>query len=184
MVVVSRTPMSTGVPLLVGAGPLPELLMREACTALADRWGLELSHISEGESPQETLSKPSAQQGLIRFCGDVARQRPEGGCWLDALADWRQPLVLMVAGEAGGGVAGAAAAYAALCHQLGAPLIGLVQIGSQWNRLQRRRDGLPWIGWIPAAETPERELALDHLVQHLSQRTVTAAATGAATPRP
>lgn len=176
--------MSTGVPLLVGAGPLPELLMREACTALADRWGLELSHISEGESPQETLSKPSAQQGLIRFCGDVARQRPEGGCWLDALADWRQPLVLMVAGEAGGGVAGAAAAYAALCHQLGAPLIGLVQIGSQWNRLQRRRDGLPWIGWIPAAETPEREHALDHLVQHLSQRTVTAAATGAATPRP
>ena len=72
MVVVSRTPMSTGVPLLVGAGPLPELLMREASTALADRWGLELSHISEGESPQETLSKPSAQLGLVRFCGDVA----------------------------------------------------------------------------------------------------------------
>ncbi len=48
MVVVSRTPMSTDVPLLVGAGPLPELLMREASTALADRWGLELSHISEG----------------------------------------------------------------------------------------------------------------------------------------
>ena len=184
MVVVSRTPMSTGVPLLVGAGPLPELLMRSACTALADRWGLELIHISEGESPQETLSKPSAQQGLIRFCGDVARQRPEGGCWLDALADWRQPLVLMVAGEAGGGVAGAAAAYTALCHELGAPLIGLVQIGSQGNRLQRRRDGLPWMGGIPAAGVPERELALDHLVQELSRRSITAAATGAGAHRP
>ena len=184
MVVVSRTPMSTGVPLLVGAGPLPELLMREACTALAERWGLELSHISEGESPQETLSRPSPQQGLIRFCGDVARQRPEGGCWLDALADWRQPLVLMVAGEVGGGIPGSAAAYAALCLQLGAPLIGLVQIGSQWNRLQRRRDGLPWIGWIPAAGVPERELALDHLVQELSRRSITAAATGAGAQRP
>ena len=184
MVVVSRTHMSTGVPLLVGTGPLPELLMREASTALADRWGLELSHISEGESPQETLSRPSPQQGLIRFCGDVARQRPEGGCWLDALADWRQPLVLMVAGDAGGGVAGAAAAYTALCHELGAPLIGLVQIGSQWNRLQRRRDGLPWIGWIPAAGVPERELALDHLAQELSRRSITAAATGAGAHRP
>ncbi len=90
----------------------------------------------------------------------------------------------MVAGEAGGGVAGAAAAYAALCHQLGAPLIGLVQIGSQWNRLQRRRDGLPWMGWIPAAGVPEREHALDHLVQVLSRRSITAAATGVGAHRP
>ena len=176
--------MSTGVPWLVGAGPLPELLMREASAALADRWGLELSHVLEGESPQETLSKPSAQQGLIRFCGDVARQRPEGGCWLDALADWRQPILMMVAGGAGGDIAGSAAAYTALCHQLGAPLIGLVQIGSQWNRLQRRRDGLPWMGWIPAECAPERELALDHLVQELRRRSLKAVATGARTPQP
>ena len=184
MVVLSRTPMSTGVPWLVGAGPLPELLMREASAALADRWGLELSHVLEGESPQETLSKPSAQQCLIRFCGDVARQRPEGGCWLDALADWRQPILMMVAGEAGGDIAGSAAAYNALCRQLGAPLIGLVQIGSQWNRLQRRRDGLPWMGWIPAADALERELALDHLVQELNRRCVTAGAKGAGAHRP
>lgn len=184
MVVVSRTPMSKGVPLLVGAGPLPELRMREACTALADCWGLHLSHISEGESPLTLLSDPSSQQGLVRLSGDAARQRPEGGSWLDALADWRHPLLLLVTGEPDGGVAGSAAAYTALCRQLGAPLIGLVQIGAQWNRLQRRRDGLPWIGWIPAAGDPERELALDHLVQRLSQRIVTTAATGAGTPRP
>ena len=184
MVVVSRASMSTGIPLLVGAGPLPELRMREACTALADCWGLDLSHICEGESPLKLLSDSAAQQGLVRLSGDAARQRPDGGSWLDALADWRHPLLLLVAGEPDGSVAGSAAAYTALCHQLGAPLIGLVQIGAQWNRLQRRRDGLPWIGWIPAAGTPERELALNHLVQHLSQRTVTAAATGAATPRP
>ena len=176
--------MSTDVPLLVGAGPLPELRMREACTALAESLGLALSHISEGESPQETLSKPSAQQVLIRFGGDVARQRPEGGCWLDALADWRQPMLLMVAGGTGGDIAGTAAAYTALCHRLGAPLIGLVQIGSQWNRLQRRRDGLPWMGWIPAADALERELALDHLVQELNRRCVTAAAKGAGAHRP
>ena len=90
----------------------------------------------------------------------------------------------MVAGEVGGGIPGSAAAYAALCLQLGAPLIGLVQIGSQWNRLQRRRDGLPWISWIPAAGVPERELALDHLVQELSRRSITAAATGAGAQRP
>ena len=77
-----------------------------------------------------------------------------------------------------------AAAYTALCHQLGAPLMGLIQIGSAWNRLQRRRDGLPWIGWIPAPGEPERGLALDHLVQELRRRSLTAAATGARTPRP
>ena len=184
MVVLSRTPMSTDVPLLVGAGPLPELRMREACTALAESLGLELSHISEGESPQQWLSDPSARRGLIRLSGDAARQLPEGGSWLDALADWRHPLLLMVVGEPGGGVAGSAAAYTALCHQLGAPLMGLIQIGSAWNRLQRRRDGLPWIGWIPAPGEPERGLALDHLVQELRRRSLTAVATGARTPQP
>ena len=184
MVVVSMASMSTGIPLLVGAGPLPELRMREACTALADCWGLDLTHISEGESPLKLLSDSSAQKGLVRLSGDAARQRPDGGSWLDALADWRHPLLLLVAGEPDGSVSGSAAAYTALCRQLGAPLIGLVQIGAQWNRLQRRQDGLPWIGWIPAAETIERELALDHLVHYLSQRKFTAAAIGAATPRP
>ena len=38
MVVVSRTPMSTGVPLLVGTGPLPELLiMVDACRRASAR---------------------------------------------------------------------------------------------------------------------------------------------------
>lgn len=175
--------MSTDIPLLVGAGPLPELRMRDACTALAESLGLELRHISEGESPQRWLSDPAARRGLIRLSGDAARQRPEGGNWLDALADWRHPLLLMVVGEPGGGVAGSAAAYTALCHQLGAPLMGLIQIGSTWNRLQRRRDGLPWIGWIPAPGEPERELALDHLVQELRRRSLTAVATGARTPQ-
>ena len=183
MVVLSRTPMSTDVPLLVGAGPLPELRMREACTALAESFGLELSHISEGESPQRWLSDPSARSGLIRLSGDAARQLPEGGNWLDALADWRHPVLLMVVGEPGGGVPGSAAAYTALCHQLGVPLMGLIQIGAAWNRLQRRRDGLPWIGWIPAPGEPERELALDHLVQELRLRRLTAVATGARTPQ-
>ena len=99
MVVVSRASMSTGIPLLVGAGPLPELRMREACTALADCWGLDLSHICEGESPLKLLSDSAAQQGLVRLSGDAARQRPEGGSWLDALADWRHPLLLLVAGD-------------------------------------------------------------------------------------
>ena len=60
-----QDPMSTDVPLLVGAGPLPELRMREACTA----WlilGLIQPH-QRGRVPADAAVRSASQQGLIRL---------------------------------------------------------------------------------------------------------------------
>lgn len=167
--------MSTGVPLLAGAGALPEQRMREACAALAEGLGHHLQHHGIGESPQQLLAQISPDS-LVRLSGDPARPLQEGGNWLEALADWRRPLLLLVLGEPGGGIAGAAAAYTALCRELGVPLVGLIQIGGDWDLQQRRRDGLPWCGWIPAASHPDHDLAVDGLVQDLRRNTIRARA--------
>ena len=153
--------MSTDIPLLVGAGSVPELRMREAAEALARLWSLPLQTHATGASPASVLTE--TEPGLIRLSGDPARQRPDGGHWLDALADWRRPLLLLVPGETDGSVSGQAAAYAALCNQLGAPLRGLIQIQGSWNQEQRRRDGLLWCGWIPARDDSAHAFQLDRL---------------------
>ena len=89
--------MSTGVPLLAGAGALPEQLMRSASTA----WPIA------GTTPPATSAKAnrrrkrcrkSAQTVLIRFCGDVARQQQEGQL---AWTPWRIGVVNAAAGRRG-----------------------------------------------------------------------------------
>ena len=165
--------MSTEIPLLVGAGSVPERRMREAAGALAKLWALPLKTHATGASPASVLTDPS--HGLIRLSGDPARQTVDGGHWLEALADWRQPLLLLVPGDADGSVGGQAAAYAALCDQLGAPLQGLIQIQGAWNPEQRRRDGLAWCGWIPALDDPAHAFELDRLHLCLQRSGVTQA---------
>jgi hypothetical protein len=39
--------------------------------------------------------------------------------------------------------------------------VGLVQLGEPWQPQRRRADGLPWLGWLPAADhDPEAAAAL------------------------
>ena len=161
--------MSTGIPVLVGAGSIPELSMRQAAEALGRHWQLPLTIAGIGDQPSEVLSRQS--RTLIRLVGDPARQRSEGGHWLDALADWRRPLLLLVKGNSDGSVSGCAAAYTALCQQLHAPLEGVIQIQGTWDSRQRRRDGLPWCGWIPDTNAGETGEQLDRLTLCLSATT-------------
>ena len=114
--------MSTGFPLLVGAGPLPELKMRQACEALARACRCPLTTVASGASPAEVLQTNPAATGLVRLSGDAARPTPQGDAsWLQALADWRQPVLLLTTAEQDGSISGAAAAYAALCRELQVP---------------------------------------------------------------
>ena len=65
MVEVSSAPMSTGFPLLVGAGPLPELKMRQACEALARACRCPLTTVASGASPAEVLQTNPASRWAI-----------------------------------------------------------------------------------------------------------------------
>ena len=165
--------MSSGIPLLAGAGLVPELRMREAAEALANLWSLPLQTHPVGTAPAAVLNGRNG--GLIRLCGDPAEQHEGGGHWIEALADWRQPLLLLVPGRGDGTVSGNAAAYSALCRQLDAPLVGLIQIQGSWNPQARRRDGLAWCGWIPESSDPSQDdelLRLHACLEHseLSQQ--------------
>ena len=168
MVEVSSTPMSTGFPLLVGAGPLPELTMRKACEALAKACQCPLTTVASGASPSELLQRNPAATGLVRLSGDAARPTLQGDAsWLQSLADWRQTVLLLTTADTDGAIPGAAPAYAALCRELNVPLLGLVQLQGPWNGPARRRDGLSSLGWIPDENHPDQAECLDALARRL-----------------
>ena len=153
--------MSKSFPLILGAGPIPELAMRQACEAIAKSCGCGLQNYKCEESPHKVLASTKSTNDLVRLCGDGARFHRDGGSWLEALADWRKPVLLLVPGEADGGIPGVGPAYTALCHELKVPLVGLVQLHGAWDTSQRRKDGLPWRGWIPSAEHDEHSDAVE-----------------------
>ncbi|BEV36420.1 hypothetical protein [Synechococcus sp. M16CYN] len=155
--------MYKGFPLLLGAGLLPELMMQQACETIAKACGCELISHNCGESPRNVLASISTAIGLQRLCGDAARPHCNGGSWLEALADWRLPVLLLVPGDADGGIPGSGPAYAALCRELKVPLVGLVQLQGIWDEDRRRKDGLPWLGWIPEPSHVDHDETVDVL---------------------
>ena len=179
MVVVNAPPMSKGFPLILGAGPVPELAMKRACEAIAASCGCGLLSYACGESPHKVLASIGATGDLVRLCGDAARFDPDGGSWLEALADWRQPVLLLVPGDADGGIPGVGPAYAALCRELKVPLVGLAQLQGAWDATERRKDGLPWRGWIPAAEHQDYNDAVETFSLWLRRTLLSPLATGA-----
>ena len=171
--------MSKGFPLILGAGPVPELAMKRACEAIAASCGCGLLSYACGESPHKVLASIGATGDLVRLCGDAARFDRDGGSWLEALADWRQPVLLLVPGDADGGIPGVGPAYAALCRELKVPLVGLAQLQGAWDATERRKDGLPWRGWIPAAEHQDYNDAVETFSLWLRRTLLIPLATGA-----
>ncbi|MFZ9849938.1 MAG: hypothetical protein ACO3FA_00490 [Vulcanococcus sp.] len=88
---------------------------------------------------------------LLPLPVDPGQELTQGGCWAETLAAWRQPALLLLPEQA---PAGAPRAYHALLQCAGVPLLGLVQLGGAWAPELRRRDGLPWLGWLPATAAP------------------------------
>jgi len=137
-------------PFLVCAGQLSDREMRSGSHALAAVWGGHLLEYSCNENPIETLASLSKEEnGLVSLLGDPGAYYLAGGSWLEALAAWRQPTILMAATSLTGKLSGCASAYAALCESLAVPLVGIIQIGGDWDPVTRRLDGLPWCGWLP-----------------------------------
>ena len=159
---------------LVGAGPLPELLMREGSQHLADRFSAELVLLPCGSEPHSGLQALASRQRernhptLLRLSGDAAMAQGSSGSWLDALAAWRCPVLLLAQPNAAGLIPGLAPASVALCRSLNIPLVGLAQLGGSWDLAARRMDGLPWCGLLDT--TGDGGDASDALVRSIQQR--------------
>ena len=159
---------------LVGAGPLADLSMREGAQQLADRFSAELVPMACGAEPHSALKALTSRQRernhptLLRLSGDAAMLKGSSGSWLDALAAWRCPVLLLVQPNAAGLVPGSAPASVALCKTLNIPLVGLAQLGGSWDLQARRMDGLPWCGLLDTSD--DAEAASDALVRSIQQR--------------
>ncbi len=159
---------------LVGAGPLPESSMREGSQQLADHCSAELVVLACGSEPQSSLQAVASRQRertrptLLCLSGDAAMAQGSSGSWLDALAAWRCPVLLLAQPNAAGLIPGMAPASVALCHSLDIPLIGLAQLGGSWDQAARRMDGLPWCGLLDSPA--DGGDASDALVCSIQQR--------------
>ena len=159
---------------LVGAGPLPELSMREGAQLLAQRLSADLVPLACGSEPHsglQALASPQRERNLptlLRLSCDAAMAQGSSGSWLDALAAWRCPVLLLAQPNAAGLIPGMAPASVALCHSLSIPLVGLAQLGGRWDLSARRMDGLPWCGLLDT--TDDGGAASDALVRSIQQR--------------
>ncbi len=164
--------------LLVGLGTPSELTtLAVAAARLAAAADLTLRCLDRWEDPDAALGALAAGGSAGgpartgRWLGalplDPGLPLAAGGSWAEALGAWRQPALLVVRGEQI--ATGLPAAGTALLQRWQVPLVGLVQAGGDWSPGQRRRDGLPWLGWLPAEGDADPE-ALQELLAVLQRR--------------
>lgn len=147
--------MANNLLVVIGAGRLGEGAMASACRSLAEALRATLIEEASGVSPHPCLQqiisgslKESPEPTLLRVSGDVAVDESGEGSWLEALASWHVPVLILAAPRQDGRFAGIVPASVALARSLKVELLGLVQLGGTWNRSSRRTDGLPWCGCL------------------------------------
>jgi hypothetical protein len=135
---------------LVAHGPaeLVRGLLEQAAPELAAALALPWAGFLDVAEPHAALAELPA--GLVALPQDPGRSLAAGGHWAEALGAWRQPAVVVLSVDQV--ESGWAAASAALLTQQAVPLLGLVQWGGPWDAPLRRREQLPWLGWL----TPEQ----------------------------
>ncbi len=159
-------PATTGGLLLVGLGSPQELVVLEAIAArLAKAWPMSLRKVSDPQDPDAALTalaagtaagvEADAPDWLAALPLDPGLPLGRGGSWAEALGAWRQSCLLTVS-EAQMAT-GLPAAGAALLERWRVPLVGLIQVGGEWRPLERRRDGLAWLGWLPEPPGEDEE---------------------------
>ncbi len=160
--------------LLLGLGRRQELEGLAAVAArLAAAEGVPLRQLTGAEDPNAglaALKAGAAGPWLAALPLDPGLPLERGGSWAEALGAWRQPCLLVLRGEQLD--TGLPAAGAALLERWRVPLAGLVQVGGDWQPAIRRRDGLPWLGWLPeigegSGEANEEAEAAMAALQHV-----------------
>jgi len=156
--------MSQNLLVVIGTGALPELQMSAACRSLANEFGAVLLEEGCGLAPhpllRELTSEISASKALtlLRLSGDAGVDESGEGSWLEALAAWRIPVLMLAQPRADGRFAGIVPASVAFARALNLSLLGLVQLGGEWDVPARRTDGLPWCGCLQGPDDDPRGL--------------------------
>ncbi|WP_320664717.1 hypothetical protein [Prochlorococcus sp. MIT 1223] len=145
-------------PFLAGAGEVIDSDFSVGSQSLSAFWGGEFEKYLCKESPNKIISSIHKKQGLFQLIGDIAFTNENGESWIEALGAWRMPTILFSSPSEDGHISGQSAAYVALCKQLSVPLIGIIQLGGNWNSHSRSLDGLPWCGLLPVNKDKDQNL--------------------------
>ena len=156
---VARDPLTLPAPSLVllacGSPVAVAALQAQAGPSLAAGLGLAWGRPLEPLAPDAALTDLPAAS-LVPLPRDPGHSLADGRHWAEVLGAWRQPALLLIDGDQL--QTGLAAAAAALLQQWQVPSLGLVQVGGAWEGDQRRQEGLPWLGWWPAAAVAPGEV--------------------------
>ena len=132
--------------------------IKQGSLALSNVWGGGIEEVSCENSPSEILNNLTEGNGLILLKGDFAQNFSGKGSWIEALADWHIPVIILVNSLASGNTPGSAFAYSALCRQLSISLVGFLQVGGVWDVSKKVQDNLPWCGWLPSSPDEKIEI--------------------------
>ncbi|WP_186537984.1 hypothetical protein [Synechococcus sp. BIOS-E4-1] len=149
---------------VTGAGPLPELQMSAACSSLAAEFGAVLLEEGCGLAPHPFLRELAANISdsntltVLKLSGDVGVDESGEGSWMEALAAWRAPVLMLAQPRPDGRFSGIVPASVAFARALNLSLLGLVQLGGEWDASARRHDGLPWCGCLQGPDDDPRGL--------------------------
>ena len=156
--------MSQNLLVVIGAGALPELQMSAACSSLAAEFGAVLMEEGCGLSPHPLLRELDAKTSdssaltVLKLSGDVGVDESGAGSWIEALAAWRIPVLMLAQPRPDGRFGGIVPASVAFARSLNLSLLGLVQLGGEWDASARRHDGLPWCGCLQGPDDDPRGL--------------------------
>ncbi len=134
---------------LITAGTIDKEEFQHACQDLANGWGCNLREQDCSSEPNSSLKALGSDYLMVKLDGDPAVSKTNGGSWLEALGSWKKLAILFTSPlHDSNEIGGVAAAYVALCEKLEVPLVGIIQVGGEWNESLRKKEGLPWCGKI------------------------------------
>jgi hypothetical protein len=155
---VAGTTSRAGLLLVALGSPQEQAGLTAIAARLAEGEPLSLRQVGQTDDPDAALTALTAEATgpwLAALPLDPGLPLARGGSWAEALGAWRQPCLLVLS-EAQMAT-GLPAAGEALLQRWRVPLVGLLQVGGEWRPLERRRDGLPWLGWLPATAGEDGE---------------------------
>ena len=134
----------------------PALLLPQVSRRLATLLTIPQRPIERPDSPAAALASLLGEPGpwLAPLPLDPGLALIEGS-WAEALGAWRQPTLLVV--NHSQLATGIPAAASALLEKWRVPQLGVLQWEGTWDGELRRREGLPWLGCLAAAEQDDRD---------------------------
>ena len=136
-------------PFILAIGDIPKPFEDTGSLAIARSFNSKLLRIPCEEHPNNFLSEFENRNEIVQLIGDAAISNSLGGSWLESLGDWQKPVILMASPASSGHIPGTVSAHVTLCKKYAVPLVGIIQLGGEWDSRRRSVDCLPWRGFIP-----------------------------------